>query len=154
MPVNSIMCETRMASACSLRVRSHCPMTTRVGAARNTGTNVRPTSAFRTRPARTASDRTAGGGTSARACRGMDFSSGSSCSLSRSRSPRSSRRGTTNDPGSRRVRFACLAMGDPGSARRTRGSSRRSRVYRGLSLAPPTSRSRWSPSGFATQRFR
>ena len=153
MPVNSIMRETRITNACSLKVRSHYPMTTRVGAMSNTGTNVRPTGAFRTRPARMASDRIAGGDTSARACQGTDFSSGPSCSWSRSRSPRSSRRGTTNDPGSRRVRFACLAMGDPGSARRTRGLSRRSRAYHGLSLASPTSRSRWPPSGSATRRY-
>ena len=128
------MYETRMVNACSLRARSHYQTTTRAAAARYTGTSVPPTDASRTRPARTASDPTAADGTFVRACRATDSSSGFSCLWSRLRSRHSSRRGITNDPDSRRARFVCQAMGDPGSERQTLESSRHSLVFRGSSL--------------------
>ncbi len=134
MIVNLTMCKTRMVNACSLRARSHYQTMTRAAAVRNTGTSVRPTDASHTRPARTASDLTAVDDTTVRAYRATDSSSGYLSSLSRSHSRGSSRRGITNDLDSRRARFVCRAMGDPGSERRTLESSRHSPVSRGSSL--------------------
>ena len=128
------MYETQMVNACSLRTRSHYQTMTRAAATPNTGTSVPPTDASHTRPARMASGPTAAGDTSVRACRATDFSSGFSSLWSRLHLRRSSRRGITNDPDTRRVRFVCRATEGPGSERRMLDSSKHSPVFRGSLL--------------------
>ena len=123
-----------MVNACSLRTRSHYQTMTRAAAAPYTGTSVPPTDAFHTRPVRMASGPTAAGDTSVRACQATDSSSGFSSLWSHLHLRRSSRRGITNDPDTRRVRFVYQAMGGPGLERRMLESSKHSPVFRGSSL--------------------
>ena len=151
MIANSIMFETRMVNACSLRVRRHYQTMTPAAVARNTGTSVQPTDASHTRPARTASDLTVADGITVRAYRATDSCSGRSFSLSRSLSRGSSRRGITNDLDMLQARFVCQAIGDPRSERRTLESSRHSPVFRGSSLELQTLVSRWLRGGCAMQ---
>jgi len=154
MLANSTTCETLMVNACSSWAHNHCQMTTRVVAARSIGTSVRPTGAFRTRPARTVSGPTAVGGISARAWQHTGSSSGFSCSWSPSHLRCSSLRGITSGPGARQARSVCLAMGGPGSADQTRGLSKRLLAYRGSSSGWLASRSKWLRNGCAMQHMR
>lgn len=154
MIANSTMCEMRMVNACSLRALSHYQTMIRAAVLRNTGTSVQPTDASHTRPARMANDLTTADGITVRAYQVMDSSSGCSSSLSRSDSRGSSRHGITNDLDSRRARFVCRAIGDPGSERRTLESSRLLLVFRGSSLELRILLSRWLPGGCAMQDSR
>jgi len=140
-----------MVNACSLKARSHYQTMTRVAVARNIGTSVQPTDAYHTRPARMASDLTAADGITVRACRATDSSSGRSFSLFRSHSHGSSRRGITNDLDSRRARFVCQAIGDPGSERQMLESSRLWPVSRGSSLELRTLLLKWLRGGCVMQ---